>query len=77
MLGLINTMYTVGAIIAGFFFVGPVADYLGGRAEMGIGALFVILSTFLQCFAPKGNIGMFMEGRVSGDGWSLGLTRPC
>lgn len=65
MIGLINTVYTVGAIISGFFFGGPVADYLGRRAGMAIGALFVILSTFLQCFSPKGNIGMFMAGRVS------------
>lgn len=63
MIGLINTVYTVGAIISGFFFGGPVADRLGRRAGMGLGALLVILSTFLQCFAPKGNIGMFMAGR--------------
>jgi MFS family permease len=41
MLGLINTVYTVGAIISGFFLGGPVADRLGRRAGMGIGAILV------------------------------------
>lgn len=28
-IGAINTAYTVGAIVAGFFFGGPIADFLG------------------------------------------------
>jgi MFS family permease len=76
MLGLINTVYTVGAIISGFFLGGPVADYLGRRAGMGIGAILVIISTLLQTFAPKGNIGMFMAGRVIiGVGQGLALSK--
>ena len=39
MLGLINTVHTVGAIISSFPFGGPVADHLGRRAGMEIGAL--------------------------------------
>lgn len=75
MIGLINTVYTVGAIISGFFFGGPVADYLGRRAGMGIGAILVIISTLLQTFAPKGNIGMFMAGRIIiGVGQGLALS---
>jgi MFS family permease len=76
MLGLINTVYTVGAIISGFFLGGPVADRLGRRAGMGIGAILVIISTLLQTFAPKGNIGMFMAGRVIiGVGQGLALSK--
>ena len=76
MIGLINTVYTVGAIISGFFFGGPVADGLGRRAGMGLGAILVIISTLLQTFAPKGNIGMFMAGRVIiGVGQGLALSK--
>lgn len=76
MIGLINTVYTVGAIISGFFFGGPVADYLGRRAGMGIGAILVIISTLLQTFAPKGNLGMFMAGRIIiGVGQGLALSK--
>jgi sugar porter (SP) family MFS transporter len=75
LIGLINTAYTIGAIISGFFFGGPVADYFGRRAGMGVGSLFVVLATFLQTFAPKGNIGMFIGGRVLvGVGQGLALT---
>ena len=76
MIGLINTVYTVGAIISGFFFGGPVADYLGRRAGMGIGAILVIISTLLQTFSPRGNIGMFMAGRIIiGVGQGLALSK--
>jgi hypothetical protein len=76
MIGLINTVYTVGAIISGFFFGGPVADYLGRRAGMGIGAILVIISTLLQIFSPRGNIGMFMAGRIIiGVGQGLALSK--
>lgn len=76
MIGLINTVYTVGAIISGFFFGGPVADYLGRRAGMGIGAILVIISTFLQTFSPQGSIGMFMAGRIIiGVGQGLALSK--
>jgi MFS family permease len=79
MIGLINTVYTVGAIISGFFFGGPVADYLGRRAGMGIGAILVIISTLLQTFSPRGNIGMFMAGRIIigvGQGLALSESLP-
>lgn len=76
MIGLINTVYTIGAIISGFFFGGPVADYLGRRAGMGIGAILVIISTLLQTFSPRGNIGMFMAGRIIiGVGQGLALSK--
>ncbi|KAF2667783.1 sugar transporter [Microthyrium microscopicum] len=73
--GAINTAYTVGAIVAGWFFGGPLADYAGRRAGMIAGALLVILATFMQAFAPRGNIGVFIGGRVIiGLGQGLALT---
>ncbi|WPG99617.1 Quinate permease [Acrodontium crateriforme] len=74
-IGAINTAYTVGAIVAGFFFGGPVADYFGRRIGMVAGACFVILATFLQTFSPRGDIGCFIAGRVFiGIGQGLALT---
>jgi len=55
--GAINTAYTVGAIVAGFFIAGPVADYFGRRIGMAAGAAMVVFATFMQTFAPRGNIG--------------------
>ncbi|KUI63106.1 putative quinate permease [Cytospora mali] len=64
MLGLINTVYSIGAIVSGWFVGGPVADYFGRRVGMGIGCFVTICATMLQTFAPKGNLGCFMAGRV-------------
>ncbi|KAI9756264.1 MAG: hypothetical protein M4579_003931 [Chaenotheca gracillima] len=75
LIGAVNTAYTVGAIIAGFFFGGPLADYFGRRIGMGVGCALVILATFLQTFAPRGNIGCFIGGRVIiGIGQGIALT---
>jgi sugar porter (SP) family MFS transporter len=42
---------------------------------MGAGAFFVIIATFMQTFAPKGNLGCFIAGRVFiGIGQGLALT---
>lgn len=35
LIGLVNSAYTIGAIIAGWFLGGPLADYLGRRWGMG------------------------------------------
>lgn len=64
LLGSINTAYTVGAIFGGFFLGGPTADYLGRKMGMAIGCAFVIVATFMQTFAPRGNIACFIGGRV-------------
>ncbi|KAJ5752929.1 hypothetical protein N7520_009846 [Penicillium odoratum] len=75
MLGSINTAYTVGAIFGGFFLGGPTADFLGRKVGMGIGCCFVIVATFLQTFAPRGNMAMFIAGRVLiGIGQGIALT---
>jgi MFS family permease len=63
-IGAVNTAYTVGAIIAGWFFGGPLADLCGRRWGMAIGCFLTIIATFIQTFAPKGNLGVFIAGRV-------------
>lgn len=77
-LGSINTAYTVGAIVGGFFIGGPTADYLGRKVGMGIGCAFVIVATFMQTFSPRGNIGCFIGGRALigiGQGIALSTSR--
>ncbi|KAI9655308.1 MAG: hypothetical protein M1821_005455 [Bathelium mastoideum] len=73
--GAINTAYTVGAVVSGFFLGGPVADYFGRRIGMAAGCVFVVVATLMQTFAPRGNIGCFIGGRVLiGIGQGLALT---
>ncbi|KAG9236840.1 general substrate transporter [Amylocarpus encephaloides] len=73
--GLINTSYSIGAIASGFFIGGPTADYLGQRWAMCIGCFVTIIATFIQTFAPKHNIGVFILGRVIiGLGQGVALT---
>ncbi|KAL1899583.1 hypothetical protein Sste5346_002985 [Sporothrix stenoceras] len=75
LIGLINTAYTIGAIVSGFFFGGPVADYFGRRVGMGLGCFITIIATFLQTFAPYHNLGCFIGGRVLiGLGQGMALT---
>ncbi|KAK5942135.1 hypothetical protein PMZ80_006089 [Knufia obscura] len=75
MIGLINSSYTIGAIIGGWFFGGPIADFFGRKVGMGIGCFLVIVSTFVQCFSPRGNIGCFLAGRtIIGFGQGIALV---
>ena len=75
LIGLVSTAYTIGAIISGFFFGGPVADYFGRRAGMGLGCFITIIATFMQTFAPYHNLGCFIGGRVLiGVGQGMALT---
>lgn len=74
-LGLVNSTYNIGAILAGFFLGGPIADRLGRRYGMGIGCLLTVIATFIQCFAPRGKLGVFIAGRVIiGLGQGIALT---
>ena len=75
-IGAVNTSYTVGAIIAGWFFGGPLADFLGRRWGMAIGCFLTIIATFIQTFSPKGNLGVFIFGRVViGLGQGIALSK--
>ncbi|KAH7022952.1 general substrate transporter [Ilyonectria destructans] len=74
-IGLINTCYTIGAIVSGFFMGGPIADYLGRRWGMGIGCFITIIAALIQTFSPKGKLGVFIFGRVLiGIGQGTALT---
>ncbi|KFY51094.1 hypothetical protein V496_08955 [Pseudogymnoascus sp. VKM F-4515 (FW-2607)] len=74
-IGAVNTAYTVGAIVAGFFIGGPCADRFGRRWGMGIGCFLTIIATFIQTFAPRHNIGTFIAGRaIIGIGQGIALT---
>jgi len=75
LIGLINTAYTIGAIVAGFFIGGPTADYFGRRWGMWIGCLITVIATFIQTFAPRHQLGAFIAGRVLiGIGQGMALT---
>lgn len=52
------------------------ADYFGRRVGMGAGCFVTICATMLQTFAPKGNLGCFMAGRVIvGVGQGMALSK--
>lgn len=75
MIGLINSAYTIGAIVGGFFFGGPIADYFGRKAGMGTGCALVIIATFIQTFTPRHQIGGFIAGRtIIGFGQGIALS---
>ncbi|OBT93220.1 hypothetical protein VE01_08834 [Pseudogymnoascus verrucosus] len=75
MIGLINTTYSVGGIICGWFFSGPLADWAGRRWAMAFGCAITVVATFIQCFAPYHNLGCFMAGRVLiGAGQAFAIT---
>lgn len=75
MLGLINTTYSVGGIVAGWFLSGPISDYFGRRWGMAIGCLLTIIATFIQTFAPYHKLAAFMAGRVMiGFGQGIAIT---
>lgn len=75
MIGAINTAYTVGAIIAGFFLSAPLANYFGRRVAMAVGCLLVIISTFIQGWSPSGTAGGFLAGRLI-IGMGQGIALP-
>ncbi|KAH6678437.1 major facilitator superfamily domain-containing protein [Halenospora varia] len=62
--GAVNTSYTVGAIIAGFFLGGPLSDYYRRRWGMGIGCFATIIATPMQTFSSRGKFEYFIGGGV-------------
>lgn len=75
LIGGVNTAYNVGAIVAGWFLGGPIADTFGRRFAMALGALLTIVATFMQTFTPYHKIGVFIGGRVLiGLGQGIALT---
>jgi MFS family permease len=75
MIGAVNTAYTVGAIVGGFFFGGPIADYFGRKVGMGTGCVLVIIATFMQAFSPVNGLGCFLAGRcIIGIGQGIALS---
>jgi len=75
-IGGVNTAYTIGAIIGGFFFGGPIADYFGRRVGMSVGCVMVIIATFIQTFCPRSKLIIFLVGRVIiGVGQGISLSK--
>jgi MFS family permease len=75
-IGAVNTAYTVGAIVAGFFLGGPLADWQGRKVGMALGSFLTIVATLIQAFSPRGNIGCFIAGRVIiGIGQGVALSK--
>jgi MFS family permease len=52
------------------------ADYFGRRVGMASGCFITIFATFMQTFAPRGNLGCFIAGRVFvGIGQGMALSK--
>lgn len=76
LIGAVNTAYTVGCIIGGFFLGGPIADYFGRKVGMSIGCMCVVVATFMQAFAPYHKIGLFIAGRaIIGAGQAIAASK--
>ncbi|KFY02776.1 hypothetical protein O988_01925 [Pseudogymnoascus sp. VKM F-3808] len=73
-IGSVNTAYTVGCVISGFFVSAPISNYLGRRWAMMIGCIFVIIASFLAAFSPR-NIGAFIGAKAL-VGIGQGITLP-
>ncbi|KAL1405610.1 hypothetical protein Q8F55_009249 [Vanrija albida] len=62
MLGAINTGYTTGGIVSGVFVTPTLSKLAGRRICLQVGCALVIISTFVQVFAP--NVQGFIGGRL-------------
>jgi MFS family permease len=65
--------YTVGGIVTGFLITPTLSKYLGRRICIQLGLAIVIVSTFVQAFAP--NMPAFIAGRLL-MGMGQGLAVP-
>ncbi|KFY13091.1 hypothetical protein V492_03496 [Pseudogymnoascus sp. VKM F-4246] len=73
-IGSVNTAYTIGCVISGFFVSAPISNYLGRRWAMMIGCVLVIIASFLAAFSPR-NIGAFIGAKAL-VGIGQGITLP-
>ncbi|KAL2204537.1 general substrate transporter [Sarocladium strictum] len=72
-IGSVNTAYTVGGIVAGFFFSAPISDRFGRKWAIIVGCVFVVISTFVSAFTPR-TMGGFIAGRtIVGIGQGIAL----
>ncbi|WOO85423.1 putative quinate permease [Vanrija pseudolonga] len=62
LLGAINTGYTTGGIVSGVFVTPTLSKLAGRRICLQVGCALVIISTFVQVFAP--NVQGFIGGRL-------------
>ena len=65
--------YTVGGIVTGFLITPTLSKYLGRRFCIQLGLAIVVVSTFVQAFAP--NMPAFIAGRLL-MGMGQGLAVP-
>ncbi|OBT58164.1 hypothetical protein VE04_01281 [Pseudogymnoascus sp. 24MN13] len=73
-IGSVNTAYTIGCVISGFFVSAPISNYLGRRWAMMIGCMFVIVASVLDAFTRR-NIGAFIGAKAL-VGIGQGITLP-
>ncbi|KAL2676438.1 hypothetical protein Neosp_010196 [[Neocosmospora] mangrovei] len=73
-IGSVNTAYTVGGVVTGFFLSAPVSDRFGRKWTMNIGAVFIIVSTIIASFTPRA-IGGFIASRAL-TGIGQGMAMP-
>ncbi|KAL8281040.1 hypothetical protein RQP46_006719 [Phenoliferia psychrophenolica] len=73
-IGLINSIYIVGNIVAGFFISPFVSNKFGRRVAIFIGSFLVIIATCVQTWAPRGHLNAFLGGRfIVGLGQGMAL----
>lgn len=72
LIGAVNTGYTVGAIVCGFFISPIISDKFGRKWALGSGSAVVIVASIVMAFAP--NMAAFIAARtISGMGQGLML----
>ena len=72
LIGAVNTGYTVGAIVCGFFISPIISDKFGRKWALGSGSAVVIVASIIMALAP--NIAAFIAARtISGMGQGLML----
>ncbi|EDO04131.1 hypothetical protein SS1G_06614 [Sclerotinia sclerotiorum 1980 UF-70] len=60
----VNTGYTFGVIITGFFLDNRVADWLRKRQDMTIHCFVTIITTFIETSSLRGLLGCFIAGYI-------------